>query len=77
MKLVYYTGCGAKRQGRHTTREFLNIMYREFRDKDWNKCSQEDKESRLRYKDFILPDEFQFFTLDDWIYFVGASFIYN
>lgn len=42
-------------------------MYEQFTHKKWK------KEIQLKFKDWVLPDDFIFFTLDDWIEFSGAS----
>ena len=56
--------------------EFLNIMNREFTHKIWRyeleKISRENH-YQLQFKDWILPDEFIFFTLTDWIEYSGAE----
>lgn len=73
---IYYTGIGCNKTGEHTENEFLNIMNREFTYKTW-KCELEiiprEYYCELQFKDWILPDEFIFFTLTDWIEYSGAE----
>jgi hypothetical protein len=79
--IIGYTGIGAKKNGIHTEQEFLNIMNKEFTHKDWNKnCKKGCKEGIIQdliqltpFKDWVLPDDFAFFTLNDWIEYSGAG----
>ena len=73
---IYYTGIGCNKTGQHTENEFLNIMNREFTHKYWN--HELTKNSRqcyfqLQFQDRILPDDFKFFTLTEWIEYSGAE----
>ena len=78
---IFYTGIGCKPSGIHTENEFLEIMNREFTHKNWKLEYQlmsilgenEKENEQLKYKDFILPDDFTFFTLADWIEYSGAE----
>ena len=73
--MIFYTGIGCNKTGEHTESEFLNIMNREFTHNTWRlKSTQFSKEShcQLHFKDWILPDDFVFFTLTDWIEYSGA-----
>jgi hypothetical protein len=77
---ILYTGIGAKQGGIHTEQEFLDIMKKEFVCKDWNKdAGQRDLGTiiqllhQLQFKDWVLPDDFIFFTLNDWIEYSGAN----
>ena len=73
--IIGYTGIGAKKNGIHTEQEFLDIMNKEITHKDWNN----DKSlpaiicGGLKFKDWVLPDDFIFFTLQDWIKYAGAG----
>ena len=69
--IIGYTGIGAKKNGIHTEQEFLDIMNRDFTHKDWN--NSVSWAAQLQFKDWVLPDDFIFFTLDDWIEYSGAS----
>ena len=67
---IQYTGIGANPSGIHTTEQFLAIMHQEFTFKDWsNTCFWYPQ---LNFKDWILPNDFIFFNLDDWIEYSGA-----
>jgi hypothetical protein len=75
---IFYTGIGSNSTGEHTENEFLNIMYREFVHKTWRyelaKIPRE-QHYQLQFKDWILPDDFIFFTLTNWIEYSGAEII--
>lgn len=73
---IFYTGIGCNKSGQHTEDEFLNIMNREFTHKTWrHELAQTPREHhyQLTFKDWILPDDFIFFTLTDWIEYSGAE----
>jgi hypothetical protein len=73
---VFYTGIGANTNGIHTPSEFLKIMNDNFTHRTWrDELSAIPREIHpsLRYKDWILPDDFFIFSLDDWIDYSGAS----
>ena len=76
---ILYDGIGCNKTGEHTENEFLNIMKREFTHKTWRyelkKISRENH-YQLQFKDWILPDDFIFFTLTDWIEYSGAEYIF-
>ena len=63
--MIYYSGIGCKKSEIHTEQEFLDIMKKEFVFKDWNK--DESWPAQLQFKDWVLPDDFIFFTLNEWI----------
>ncbi len=65
-----YKGIGCNSTHIHTETEFLNIMKKEFTDKDW---SEKAFHYQLEYKNRILPDDFVSFTLDDWLDYSGAG----
>jgi hypothetical protein len=79
--IIGYTGIGAKKNGIHTEPEFLNIMNKEFTHKDWNKNYGNRSKAELihnliqlsAFKDWVLPDDFIFFTLKDWVEYSGAG----
>ena len=64
--IIGYTGIGAKKNGIHTEQEFLDIMNKEFTHKDWNN-SRDIWPAQLQFGNWVLPDEFIFFTLQHWI----------
>jgi len=73
---ILYTGIGSNESGEHTEKEFLNIMRKEFTHKTWRfelKEIPRENHYQLRFKDWILPDDFIFFTLSDWIEYSGAE----
>ena len=63
--MIYYSGMGCKSSHIHTEQEFLDIMNREVTHKDWN--NSVSWAAQLQFKDWVLPDDFIFFTLDNWI----------
>ena len=74
---ILYDGIGANPTGEHTEEEFLKIMSREFTHKDWRAIlrtihKREDHEQFV-FPGWILPDDFVFFTLVDWIEYSGAD----
>ena len=75
MKIIY-SGIGSNKTREHTENEFLNIMNREFTHKTWRyELEKIPRKShyQLNFKDWILPDDFIFFTLTDWIEYSGAE----
>ena len=73
---IFYTGIGSNDDGLHTEQEFLDIMKKQFVERDfyehkeWLKCIQ--NEGKLMKKE--LPQDFKTFTLEDWLKFTGASY---
>ena len=76
---ILYTGIGSNGKRFHTELEFLRIMEREFTNKLWyyelNRMREDDIHEQLEFKDWILPDEFIFFTLEDWLEYSGARIV--
>jgi hypothetical protein len=75
---IYYTGIGCNNNGIHTEDEFLNVMRKEFVHKTWKYELQlipREKHWQLKFKDFVLPDDFIFFTFNNWIEYSGAEII--
>ena len=73
---ILYTGIGSNETGEHTEKEFLNIMRKEFTHKTWKlelNIMPREYHYQLQFKDWILPDDFIFFTLSDWIEYSGAE----
>ena len=73
---ILYDGIGANETGEHSEIEFLNIMKREFTHKRWKSIllrNPRELHYQLQFKDWILPDDFVFFTLTDWIEYSGAE----
>ncbi len=79
MPHVLYDGIGANESGIHTVEEFLYIMNRDLTNKNWS----EDflyrvmgrNDYRLQFKKYVLPEDFKFFTLNDWIEYSGAKLV--
>ena len=69
--IVYYSGIGCKKSFEHTKEEFIIIMNKHFTWKDWN--NDISWPAQLEFKDWKLPDDFIFFTFDDWIEYSGAE----
>ena len=69
--IIFYSGIGCKKDYRHTEKEFLDIMNKNFTWKDWN--NDISWPMQLKFKDWKLPDDFIFFTLQDWIEYSGAE----
>ena len=59
--IILYSGIGAKKNGIHTEQEFLDIMNKTTTWKDWNNSVSWPEQ--LQFKDWVLPDDFIFFTL--------------
>jgi hypothetical protein len=78
---ILYTGIGyINNNGVHTKYEFLSIMNKEFTHKTWRHeltLIPKEEHWQLKFKDWILPDDFIFFTLSDWIEYSGAEIIYD
>jgi len=76
---IYYRGIGSNEDGIHTIMEFINIMLMEFIvKKDWDKEIRETPRilhHQLNFKNWILPEQFVCFTLDDWLEYSGAEII--
>lgn len=70
--MILYDGIGATKS-EFTEEEFVRLMTEKFTHKKWKKTYDfYESEIQLKFKDWILPDDFIFFTLDDWIEYSGA-----
>lgn len=76
---ILYSGVGADPSEVHTPERFLEIMNRP---KKWQKRPENnivnwiyENEIQLKFKDWVLPDDFCFFTLDDWVEYSGATIV--
>jgi hypothetical protein len=76
---IIYTGVGADPSGLHTPERFLEIMNRP---KKWQKRPETnfanwiyENEIQLKFKDWVLPDDFCFFSLEDWVEYAGAVIV--
>ena len=71
MPYILYSGIGAKETEIHSIEEFLNIMkhasphYYEMSSLGFD----------MEYKNYLLPDDFIKFTLEEWIEYTGATHI--
>ncbi len=75
MLFVFYTGVGATKR-KHTIDEFLQIMKNEYTDKSWKQELEivpREYYDELCFKDWVLPDDFVFFRLEDWLEYSGAE----
>ena len=79
MVRVLYDGVGASNSRVHTVQDFLEIMNREFTNKNWMIdpifIISGGNHYQLQYKDWNLPVDFKLFKLSDWIDYSGAELI--
>ena len=70
MTYIFYSGLGSKETEIHSVEEFLNIMK--------NASSHYDEMTSLgfdmEYKNYLLPDDFIQFTLEEWLDYTGATY---
>jgi len=71
MQYIHYSGIGAKETEIHSIEEFLNIM--KYASAHYYEMTSLGFE--MEYKQYLLPDDFIKFTLDEWIDYSGASYI--
>ncbi len=70
MPYIHYSGIGCNDNEIHTVDEFLNIMsyapahYHEMTFLGFN----------MEYKDYLLPNDFIHFSLDEWLDYTGAVY---
>jgi hypothetical protein len=76
---ILYDGIGCNPSGVHTEEEFLKIMRKEFTHKDWSPIlrllRRKEDYYQFNFPGWILPDDFVFFRLVDWIEYSGAEII--
>lgn len=75
---IRYDGIGSNNVEEHTEKEFLDIMKKEFINRNWNEAFKyipREFHYQCHFKDWVLPDDFIFFTLVDWIEYSGAEII--
>jgi len=75
---IFYTGIGCNQTGEHSEKEFLDIMNREFTNRNWRlELLRYPREynCQLQFKEWVLPNEFVLFTLYDWIEYSGAELV--
>ena len=69
MPYIHYSGIGAKETEIHSIKEFLNIMkYASFHYYEMTSLGFD-----MEYKNYLLPDDFIKFTLEEWIEYSGAT----
>lgn len=80
MKRILYDGVGADLTYVHTPERFVEIMKRSVENKKWQRKPNDnivnwiyENEIQLKFKDWVLPDDFCFFTLEDWVEYSGAK----
>lgn len=72
--LIEYDGIGCDgTKTLFTEEEFTKIMNDNVTHKDWKNVPEIIKKIQLNFKDWILPDDFIFFTTEDWIEYSGAT----
>lgn len=72
MPYIFYTGIGAKESGIHSIEEFLNIM----KHAPLHYYEMTSLAFEMEYKNYLLPNDFINFTLEEWIEYTGAEY-YN
>lgn len=75
---IFYTGIGCHVSGHHKEEQFLDIMKREFQYKTWRyelAAIPREDHYQLQFNDWVLPDDFVFFTINDWIEYSGAEIV--
>jgi hypothetical protein len=69
MTHIFYNGIGAKESGIHSIEEFLNIT----KNAPLHYYEMTSLGFDMEYKNYLLPDDFINFTLEEWIEYSGAS----
>ena len=70
MPYIVYSGIGAKESEIHSIEEFLNIMkYASLHYYEMTSLGFD-----MEYKNYLLPDDFIKFTLEEWIEYSGAIY---
>ena len=72
MGYILYTGIGAKESGIHSIEEFLNIM----KNAPLHYYEMTSLGFQMEFKNYLLPNDFVNFTLQEWIEYTGATY-YN
>ena len=71
MPYILYSGIGAKESEIHSIEEFLNIM----KNASLHYYEMTSLGFEMEYKNYLLPDDFIKFTLEEWIEYTGATHI--
>jgi hypothetical protein len=69
MPHIFYNGIGAKESGIHSIEEFLNIT----KNAPLHYYEMTSLGFDMEYKNYLLPDDFMNFTLEEWIEYSGAT----
>jgi hypothetical protein len=72
MPHIFYSGIGANDSGIHSIEEFLNIT----KNASSHYYEMNSLGFDMEYKNYLLPDDFTNFTLDEWIEYSGATYNY-
>lgn len=80
MEKILYDGIGHDSREFYNVDDFLALMNKEFTYKKWEediifKVQGRENHYQLQFKDWYLPNDFIFFTLNDWIEYSGAELI--
>jgi hypothetical protein len=70
MPYIFYSGIGAKESEIHSIEEFLNIM----KHASLHYYEMTSLGFEMEYKNYLLPNDFIQFTLDEWIDYTGAIY---
>ena len=71
MSYIVYSGIGAKESEIHSIEEFLNIT----KNASSHYYEMTSLGFDMEYKNYLLPDDFIKFTLEEWIEYTGATHI--
>jgi hypothetical protein len=69
MSYIVYSGIGAKESEIHSIEEFLNIT----KNASSHYYEMTSLGFDMEYKNYLLPDDFTKFTLEEWIDYSGAT----
>lgn len=72
MSYIHYSGIGAKESEIHSIEEFLNIMKNSYSSMHYYTMTNLGFD--MEYKNYLLPDDFTKFTLEEWISYSGAIY---
>ena len=70
MPHIVYNGIGSNESEIHSTEEFLNIM----KHASSHYYEMSSLGFDMEYKNYLLPNDFINFTLDEWIDYTGATY---
>jgi hypothetical protein len=72
MPYIFYNGFGANPSEIHTIEEFLNIMTHPESHTHYYEMTFYGVD--MEYKNYILPEDFTKFTLEEWLDYSGAEY---